>query len=270
MRNPLLLVLLVLAASFSLAQSDPFAKDRVGASLGFAPPELSTVGRSLAASFSLAQSAPFAKGRVGVSLDFAPSELSTVGRPLAASYSLAQSAPFAKNRVSVSLDSAPPGLSTVGRSTDIWASSSGVVLYASEPAAEPYLEPGIALVPARPSNEHTRFFDKKNLMLLGLNAMAQAGALFAIQSHGGGPDGWAQSQGRTLDLFEKHFEWLGYGWGAAYRFGGLVGLGTLAAYLAHKTGNHKLERELPYIAIGHAAASTGYALTGSKQGNSGW
>jgi hypothetical protein len=96
--------------------------------------------------------------------------------------------------------------------------------------------------------------------------VAQTEALVAIQAHGKG----LESRGRTLDPFEKHFESYGYGWGAVYGYVGGVGLNMFVAYCFHGTGHHKLERIVPFIAIGHALASTGYALTGSKQGCCGW
>jgi hypothetical protein len=138
----------------------------------------------------------------------------------------------------------------------------------SEPAIaapEPYVE-RVDPIPRRRAGEHTRFFDKRNLKLFGINAMAQTGALLAIQSHGN----WTQSRGRTLDPFEKHFESYGYGWGSVYRYGGGVGLNTFVAYMFHESGHHKLEHVVPYIAIAHAEASTGYAMTGSQQGKNGW
>ena len=111
-----------------------------------------------------------------------------------------------------------------------------------------------------------KFFDKKNLVLFGENTAAQTGALLAIQSHGAG----LQSRGRTLDGFEKHFESYGYGWGAVYRYGGGVGLNMFVTYMFHLSGHHKLERWVPVVAMGHAAASSGYAMGGSKQGLGGW
>lgn len=96
--------------------------------------------------------------------------------------------------------------------------------------------------------------------------MTQTQALLSIQSHGAG----VESRGRTLDPFEKHFESYGYGWGAVYRYGGGVGLNTFVSYLFHKSGHHRLERWVPNIAMIHAEASSGYALTGSKQGRTGW
>jgi hypothetical protein len=111
-----------------------------------------------------------------------------------------------------------------------------------------------------------KFFDKQNLLLFGENTAAQTGALIAIQSHGA----HMESRGRTLDGYEKHFESYGYGWGAVYRYGGGVGLNIFATYMFHVTGHHKLERWVPMVAIGHAAASTGYALRGSRQGIGGW
>ena len=50
------------------------------------------------------------------------------------------------------------------------------------------------------------------------------------------------ARGRTLDPFEKHFESYGYGWGAAYRYGGGEGLNLVVAYLFHSSGHHKLEQ----------------------------
>lgn len=135
---------------------------------------------------------------------------------------------------------------------------------------EPYIELRTTPVPKSPLGEHARFFDKRNLELLALNVGAQTQALFCIQSHGGGGANWAQSSGRTFDPFEKHFESYGYGWGAVYRYGGGVGLNSLVAYALHRSGHHRLERLLPLIAIGHAEASSAYALTGSKQGSGGW
>jgi hypothetical protein len=111
-----------------------------------------------------------------------------------------------------------------------------------------------------------KFFDKQNLLLFGENTVAQTAALLAIQSHGA----HMESRGRTLDGYEKHFESYGYGWGAVYRYGGGVGLNIFATYMFHVTGHHKLERWVPMVAIGHAAASTGYALRGSRQGVGGW
>jgi len=111
-----------------------------------------------------------------------------------------------------------------------------------------------------------KFFDRKNLMLFGENTVAQTAALLAIQSHGAG----LESRGRTLDGFEKHFQSHGYAWGAFYCYGGGVGVNMLATYLFHATGHHKLERWVPMVAIGHAAASTAYALQGSRQGAGGW
>jgi hypothetical protein len=111
-----------------------------------------------------------------------------------------------------------------------------------------------------------KFFDKQNLRLFGENTAAQTAALLAIQSHGA----HMESRGRTLDGYEKHFESYGYGWGAFYRSGGGVGLNVFATYMFHVTGHHKLEGWVPMVAIGHAAASTGYALRGSRQGIGGW
>jgi hypothetical protein len=124
------------------------------------------------------------------------------------------------------------------------------------------------------------FFDQTNLRLQGTNLLSETMALLAIQSHddGGGMArcsnppclGALAARGRTLDPFEKHFESYGYGWGAAYRYGGGVGLNLLVAEMLHASGHHKLERWVPVVAIAHAQASTGYALTGSSQGKYGW
>ena len=137
---------------------------------------------------------------------------------------------------------------------------------ASSAEPDPYIQSTISSIPVKPIGEHTRFFDNRNLALFGLNAMVQTQALLSIQSHG--PH--QESRGRTLDPFEKHFESYGYGWGAVYRYGGGVGLNMLATYIFHSTGHHKLERWVPYVAIIHAEASSGYALTGSRQGCCGW
>jgi hypothetical protein len=124
------------------------------------------------------------------------------------------------------------------------------------------------------------FFDQTNLRLQGTNLLFETMALMTIQAHddGGGMarcgsppcTGALAARGRTLDPFEKHFESYGYGWGAAYRYGGGVGLNLLVADIFHETGHHKLERWVPVVAISHAQASTGYALTGSSQGKNGW
>ncbi len=124
------------------------------------------------------------------------------------------------------------------------------------------------------------FFDETNLRLQGINAVSETLALLAIQSHdnGGGMarcakppcTGALAARGRTLDPFEKHFESYGYGWGSVYRYGGGVGLNLVVAYMFHATGHHKLERWVPVVAITHAQASSGYALTGSSQGKNGW
>ncbi len=111
-----------------------------------------------------------------------------------------------------------------------------------------------------------KFFDKKNLILFGENTAAQTGALLAIQSHGA----HMESRGRTLDGFEKHFESYGYGWGSVYRYGGGVGLNMFVTYMFHMSGHHKLERWVPVVAMGHAAAASAYALSGSRQGVGGW
>jgi hypothetical protein len=124
------------------------------------------------------------------------------------------------------------------------------------------------------------FFDRQNVKLQGVNVVSETLALLAIQSHDDGLGmsrcsrppclGSLEARGRTLDPFEKHFESYGYGWGSIYRYGGGVGLNMLVAYMFHETGHHKLERWVPVVAIAHAQASTGYALTGSKQGKDGW
>jgi hypothetical protein len=127
--------------------------------------------------------------------------------------------------------------------------------------------------------EHS-FFDRQNLRLQSVNVFSETMALLAIQSHDDGMEmapchtlpctGALEARGRTLDPFEKHFESYGYGWGSIYRYGGGVGLNMFVAYMFHSTGHHKLERWVPVVAIAHAQASTGYALTGSKQGKNGW
>jgi hypothetical protein len=124
------------------------------------------------------------------------------------------------------------------------------------------------------------FFDRQNLRLQSANVLSQTMALFAIQSHDDGLEmapchvspctGAMEARGRTLDPLEKHFESYGYGWGSVYRYGGGVGLNMFVAYMFHSTGHHKLERWVPIVAIAHAQASTGYALTGSAQGKNGW
>ena len=124
------------------------------------------------------------------------------------------------------------------------------------------------------------FFDRSNLKLQSVNVLSQTVALLTIQSHddGGGMarctkppcTGALAARGRTLDPFEKHFESYGYGWGSVYRYGGGVGLNLAVAYMFHATNHHKLERWTQLVAIGHAQASTGYALTGSSQGKNGW
>jgi hypothetical protein len=176
---------------------------------------------------------------------------------LTGSFALAQST-AASNNVTV----AAPDSQAESKFIDYPKSMSGPA--SAEP--EPYIESRITTIPNRSAGEHVRFFDKQNLKLFGMNAVAQTGALFAIQSHGN----WMQSRGRTLDPFEKHFESYGYGWGSVYRYGGGVGLNTLVAYMFHEGGHHKLEHIVPYIAIAHAEASSGYALAGSKQGKNGW
>jgi hypothetical protein len=120
--------------------------------------------------------------------------------------------------------------------------------------------------PGQQQSSSHKFFDKKNLLLFGENTAAQTAALVAIQSRGDR----MESRGRTLDGYEKHFESYGYGWGSFYRYGGGVGLNVLVTYMFHATGHHTLERWVPVVAIGHAAASTGYAMRGSRQGVGGW
>jgi hypothetical protein len=124
------------------------------------------------------------------------------------------------------------------------------------------------------------FIDESNLRLQGINVVSQTLALLAIQSHDDGGEmapcthspctGALAARGRTLDPFEKHFESYGYGWGAAYRYGGGIGMNLLVAYMFHESGHHKLEKWAQLVSIGHAQASLGYALTGSSQGKSGW
>lgn len=124
------------------------------------------------------------------------------------------------------------------------------------------------------------FFDRQNLRLQSANVFFETMALLAIQSHDDGLGmarchnppctGALEARGRTLDPFEKHFESYGYGWGSVYRYGGGVGLNMFVAYMFHSSGHHKLERWVPVVAIAHAQASTGYALTGSEQGKYGW
>ncbi len=123
-----------------------------------------------------------------------------------------------------------------------------------------------AVDPYLPQPASHKFFDKQNVLLFSENTAAQTAALLAIQSHGD----YLESRGRTFDKVEKHFESYGYGWGSAYRYGGGVGLNIFISYMFHATGHHKLERWVPVLAIGHAAASTGYALRGSREGVGGW
>jgi hypothetical protein len=124
------------------------------------------------------------------------------------------------------------------------------------------------------------FFDETTLKLQSTNVLSQTIALLSIQAHDGGGGmaqcakppctGALEARGRTLDPFEKHFESYGYGWGSVYKFGGGVGLNLFVAYMFHASGHHKLERWAEVVAIAHAQSSTGYALTGSRQGKSGW
>jgi hypothetical protein len=125
------------------------------------------------------------------------------------------------------------------------------------------------------------FFDHRNLQLQGVNVISETLSLMAIHAHDNGGQmapctrpgpctGALEARGRTLDPFEKHFESYGYGWGAAYVYVGGVGLNMFVAYMFHASNHHKLERWVPVVAIVHAQASTGYALTGSEQGKNGW
>ena len=148
-------------------------------------------------------------------------------------------------------------------------------------AATAQQQPGMSLVQGYNNSvlQHG-FFDKTNLNLQGINVVSETLALLAIQSHDDGGEmarcanppciGALEARGRTLDPLEKHFESYGYGWGSVYRYGGGVGLNLFVAYMFHASGHHKLERWVPVVAIAHAQASTGYALTGSKQGKDGW
>jgi hypothetical protein len=156
-----------------------------------------------------------------------------------------------------------------------------VFLIASPLAATAQENPGSYSLQAYDKTPMTHsFFDGTNLRLQSINAVSETLALLAIQSHdnGGGMarcanppcTGALAARGRTLDPFEKHFESYGYGWGAVYRYAGGVGLNMFVAYMFHATGHHKLERWVPVVAIAHSDASTGYALTGSSQGKSGW
>lgn len=153
--------------------------------------------------------------------------------------------------------------------------TSPLVLAAQQPLGSEWLVEHRTASPL----EHS-FFDRTNLRLQGTNLLSETMALLAIQAHddGGGMarcshppcTGALAARGRTLDPFEKHFESYGYGWGATYRYAGGVGLNLLVADIFHETGHHKLERWVPVVAIAHAQASTGYALTGSSQGKNGW
>jgi hypothetical protein len=152
--------------------------------------------------------------------------------------------------------------------------ASPLVVLAQEPSRSNWLQEQ-QTIPFQHS-----FFDRTNLRLQGANLLSETMALFAIQSHDDGGamarcsdppcTGALAARGRTLDPFEKHFESYGYGWGAGYRYGGGVGLNLLVADIFHASGHHKLERWVPVVAIAHAQASTGYALTGSSQGKNGW
>ena len=132
----------------------------------------------------------------------------------------------------------------------------------------------------KPAYKHS-FFDRENLRLQGVNVISQTFSLAAIHAHDDGGQmapcdkpgpctGMLEARGRTLDPYEKHFESYGYGWGATYVYLGGVGLNMAVAYAFHATNHHKLERWVPVVAIAHAQASTGYALTGSAQGKNGW
>jgi hypothetical protein len=156
-----------------------------------------------------------------------------------------------------------------------------ILLIASPLALAAQETPGSDWLEGRPPTplQHS-FFDQTNLRLQGTNVLSETMALLAIQSQddGGGMarcsnapcTGALAARGRTLDPFEKHFESYGYGWGATYVYAGGVGLNLFVAYLFHASGHHKLERWVPVVAIAHAQASTGYALTGSSQGKNGW
>jgi hypothetical protein len=147
---------------------------------------------------------------------------------------------------------------------------------ATQAQAQQYLLQSESTLPFQHS-----FFDRRNLQLQGMNAISETLSLMAIQAHDNGGQmapctkpgpctGSLEARGRTLDPLEKHFESYGYGWGAAYVYAGGVGLNMFVAYMCHVSNHHKLERWVPVIAIAHAQASTGYALTGSKQGKNGW
>jgi hypothetical protein len=152
--------------------------------------------------------------------------------------------------------------------------ASPFIVTAQERPEEDWLKPG----DKQPTTHG--FIDKANLRLQSINVASQTLALLAIHSHdnGGGMaacsnppcTGALEARGRTLDPFEKHFESHGYQWGVVYRYGGGVGLNMIVAYMFHVTGHHKLERWVPMVAILHAQASIGYALTGSRQGKNGW
>jgi len=156
-----------------------------------------------------------------------------------------------------------------------------LLLFASSLVAAAQQDTAIFQLKESPSGawEHS-FFDRQNLRLQSANVFFETMALLAIQSHDDGLEmapclkapctGALEARGRTLDPFEKHFESYGYGWGSVYRYGGGVGLNMFVAYMFNSTGHHKLERWVPVVAIAHAQASTGYALTGSKQGKNGW
>ena len=152
-------------------------------------------------------------------------------------------------------------------------------LFASSLVAAAQQDTAIYQLKESPAAWQHSFFDRQNLRLQSANVLSETMALLAIQSHDDGLEmapclkvpctGALEARGRTLDPFEKHFESYGYGWGSVYRYGGGVGLNMFVAYMFHSTGHHKLERWVPVVAIAHAQASTGYALTGSKQGKNG-
>jgi len=157
-----------------------------------------------------------------------------------------------ETRLLARMSEAPPSPSM---SSSLRGEPKEIVL--SSPA---YISPS----PVEP-DAHPRFFDRRNLKIIGVNVLLQTQALISIQSNGAN----LNSRGRTLDPFEKHFESYGYGWGAVYRYGGGVGLPTLISYMFHTSEHHKLERWVPAAAMAHAEASAGYAMAGSK-GSDNW
>jgi len=83
--------------------------------------------------------------------------------------------------------------------------------------------------------------------------------------------GALEARGRTWGPLERHFESHRYAWGPVYRYGGDLGQEHDACLnVSRHTGHYKLERlGVPMVAIMHAQASRGYALTGSRQGKTG-